>query len=93
MAVLLRRVVIRFMAILLRGVSLTALLPGVVLAVFLQGDTLAVLWRGVALAVLLQGDALAVLWRGVALAVLWPDIVRVVTAQSENLFYRRASVP
>ena len=41
-------------------------------------------------------DLLAVLLRGVAvrfMAVLLRDAARVVTAQSEHLFYKRASVP
>jgi len=41
-------------------------------------------------------DLLAILLRGVAcrfMAVLLRDVARVVTAQSEHLFYKRASVP
>jgi hypothetical protein len=80
LAVLLRRVAVRFMAVCCEAVSL----QGVALAVLLQNDAQTVLWREV---------ALAVLWRRTALAVLWRGVAGVVTAQSEHLFYRRASVP
>jgi hypothetical protein len=54
-----------------------------------------VLLRGVALTVLLRGVAMRFMtvWlRGVSLAVLWRGVTRVVNAQTEHLFYKRAGV-
>ena len=101
MAVWLRGVATRFTAVLLRGVALSVLWREFAIRF------MAVLLRGVAMrfiSVLLRGVALAVLWRlvavcfmtillrGVALTVLLRGATRVVNAQSEHLFYKRASV-
>jgi len=89
LSVLWRGVAMRFVTVLLRGVALTVLWRGVAMRFMvelLRGVVLAVLWRGVAI------RFMAVLLRGVVLAVLWRGVARVVNAQSEHLFYKRASV-
>ena len=79
----------RLVAVLLRGVALSVLWRGVAMrfvTVLLRGVALTVLWRGVAMRFMVE------LLRGVVLAVLWRGVARVVNAQSEHLFYKRASV-
>jgi hypothetical protein len=86
---LLRWVAMIFMTVLLRDVALTVLLRGVAVrfvTVFLRDVSLIVLLRGVPM------RFMTVLLRRVALAVLWRGDTRVVNAQSEHLFYKRASV-